>query len=103
MGHFLKERGAFKLIEELLWVVNDEFLFIVPALWVIGFALKKTPFFPDWAIIWALLLVSVVSAFSFFGVTVQAFAQGVSVAGVAVFSHQLFKQSTIEAKKKRKM
>ncbi|QGH37013.1 holin [Gracilibacillus salitolerans] len=68
-------------------------LIVVAVLWVIGLFLKRTPNFPDWIIVWTLLVLGVLVAVFVIGFTVDAFIQGVIVAGLAVFAHQLIKQT----------
>lgn len=74
---------------------------LVPILWVIGYFLKQTPIIPDWSITWILLGVSVLVSTYFFGFTADAVYNGVIAAGVAVFGHQICKQ-TLEAKNTKK-
>jgi hypothetical protein len=78
---------------DLLSYLNESYLFLVPALWVLGYALKKTPKVPDWSIIWVLFLVSEVLALFTFGINAEAITNGVVAAGVSVLGHQLIKQS----------
>lgn len=78
---------------DLLSMLNENYLFLVPALWVLGYALKKTPKVPDWTIIWVLFLVSVGMALFTFGVNTEAITQGIVAAGAAVLGHQLVKQT----------
>lgn len=78
---------------DLQQFIQENYLFLVPALWVIGTALKKTPKVPDWSIIWVLIFVSLIVAAWSFGLTAEAFANGVVAAGVAVLGNQLIKQS----------
>ncbi len=66
---------------------------LVPGLWVLGFALKQTPHVPDWSIIWILTAVSLVFGWVAFGLTYEAIMNSIVAAGVAVFGHQLFKQT----------
>jgi len=82
---------------DLLEFLNENYYMLVPALWVIGYFLISTPTIPDWAIGWILLGVSLVGGAFFYGFTAEALYNGVIAAGVAVFGHQLYKQ-TAEAK-----
>ncbi len=66
---------------------------LVPALWVIGYFLKATPTIPNWSITWILLGVSLVGGAFLFGFTAEAVYNGVIAAGVAVFGHQMVKQT----------
>lgn len=73
--------------------VAKELAFIIPALWVLGAFLKHTPKVPNSAIIWTILLVSVILCFFTVGLSVIGFVQGFIAAGIAVFAHQLIKQT----------
>jgi len=79
---------------ELIEFLNQNYYMLVPALWVIGYALKQTPRVPDWAIIWVLLGISIVIGTITFGFSGEGIINGVIAAGVAVLGHQMFKQTT---------
>lgn len=83
---------------DLLSLLNENYLFLVPALWAIGFALKKTPKVPDWAIIWVLFLLSELGAVLKYGLNAESLVSGIVAAGVAVFGHQLIKQTIVPDK-----
>ncbi|MEH7382687.1 phage holin family protein [Bacillus sp. JJ1533] len=86
---------------DLLQFLNENYYMLVPVLWVIGYFLKATPSIPNWSITWILLGVSLVGGAFFFGLTAEAVYNGVIAAGVAVFGHQLIKQ-TAEARAGKK-
>lgn len=87
---------------DFLSFLNENYYIMVPALWVIGFALKHTPKIPDWTIIWILLVLAVgVGTFSF-GFSFDALMNGVIAAGIAVFGHQMYKQTFGTRIEKRK-
>ncbi|RDU38768.1 hypothetical protein DRW41_04200 [Neobacillus piezotolerans] len=86
---------------DLIKLLNQNYYFLVPALWVIGYALKKTPRVPDWSIIWYLFGISLVLAWIAFGFNVDAILNGILAAGAAVFGHQTLKQ-TMESLDSRK-
>lgn len=71
----------------------DELVFIVPALWCIGFWLKSTPNIKDWIIPYLLCALSIAGAILTVGFSVEAVANGVIAVGLAVFGNQLIKQS----------
>jgi hypothetical protein len=73
----------------------DEAITLVPAIWIIGTFLKRTPKIADWTIPWILLVMGIVGSVLTLGLSVQSIVQGVLVTGVAVLGHQLLKQ-TIE-------
>ena len=78
---------------DLIKLLNENYLIFLPALWIIGYALKQTPFIPDWSIIWILLAISLGIAFLAFGFNFESVVNGITAAGVAVFGHQLVKQT----------
>lgn len=85
---------------ELLDFLNQNYYMLVPALWVIGYALKQTPKIPDWTIVWILLGISVgLGAFAY-GFSIEALTNGIIAAGVAVLGHQMFKQTVSSRKVK---
>lgn len=79
---------------EIMELLNNNFYIMVPALWVIGYALKQTPKVPNWTIIWILLGISLIFAFFIMGFTIDAVINGIIAAGVAVFGHQMLKQTS---------
>lgn len=79
---------------ELIDFLNQNYYMLVPALWVIGYALKQTPRVPDWTIIWILLGISLAIGTITFGFSGEGVINGVIAAGVAVLGHQMFKQTT---------
>ncbi|MFC4386958.1 phage holin family protein [Gracilibacillus marinus] len=81
------------MLQEIEFTIREDFYFIVPALWFIGYACKRTPFIPDWLIVWILISFSVLAAVSMYGFTVQAIADGIIAVAIAVFSHQVVKQT----------
>lgn len=73
--------------------LNQNYLMLVPALWILGFALKQTPVIPNWLIIWVILFVSITFGSIAFGFSTEGIINGVIAAGVAVLGHQIFKQT----------
>ncbi|ENH97903.1 hypothetical protein J416_03081 [Gracilibacillus halophilus YIM-C55.5] len=82
------------MLADYIHFMKDDFWFIVPALWFIGYACKRTPFIPDWLIVWILLCIGVLASCFFYGWSVRAIADGVIATGIAVFSHQIVKQTS---------
>jgi hypothetical protein len=78
---------------DLMQFLNQNYLTLVPVLWILGFALKRTPFIPDWSIIWVLVAVSIVAGGLVYGFSSEAIINGIIAAGVAVFGHQMKKQT----------
>ncbi|WP_026584099.1 phage holin family protein [Bacillus sp. J33] len=85
----------------LLDFLSQNYYMLVPALWVIGYALKQTPFIPDWSILWILVMISVTTGSIAFGFSIEGVINGIIAAGVAVLGHQMMKQ-TIEGASARK-
>lgn len=82
----------------ILDFLDSNYFIMIPALWIIGFGLKNTPKIPNWSIIWFLSAVSLSISFFAFGFSLEAVVNGIVAAGISVYGHQIFKQTT----KKRK-
>lgn len=67
---------------------------LVPVLMIIGSVLKQTPKFPDWAIVWALLILGAIAGSSVLGFSFEGIINGIIAAGMAISTHQTFKQTT---------
>jgi hypothetical protein len=66
---------------------------LIPALYVVGVAMKKTPKLPDWLIPWLLLPLGILGGGFIIGWNVTGIIQGVLCTGMTVYGNQLFKQS----------
>jgi len=73
------------------FVIGDA-LILIPALYVLGMFLKRTPRIPDWVIPFALLVCGIAGAIGLMGLSVRAVIQGVLVTGAAVLVNQGIKQ-----------
>lgn len=73
--------------------VSEQLAIVVPALMIIGYALKRTPKVPDWLIVWFLLGIGVIASGFTLGFTVSGIANGIIAAGAAISTHQAFKQT----------
>ncbi|WLR52803.1 phage holin family protein [Bacillus tianshenii] len=73
--------------------IHPQLVIVVPALMIIGYALKMTPFVKDWMIIWILLGCGVAASGLRLGFDVNGISNGIIAAGAAITTHQLFKQS----------
>jgi len=71
----------------------QEALILIPALLILGKIIKKTDVIKDKYIPITLLFVGIAFAIALIGINVDAFIQGILVAGAAVFGHELYKQS----------
>lgn len=76
--------------------LNQALFIVVPALLIIGYALKQTPKCPDWLIIWILLGLGSIAGLIAVGFNVNGFANGVIAGGLAVTANQLFKQTLVK-------
>ncbi|RXI98186.1 hypothetical protein DS745_17760 [Anaerobacillus alkaliphilus] len=78
--------------------ISNQLTLVVPALMIIGYALKRTPQVADWLIIWILLLIGIVASGLTLGFTVSGIANGIIAAGAAITSHQAYKQTMIRGR-----
>lgn len=81
------------LLAEVSKVLAPKLMIVVLVLILIGLALKNTPKVPDWLIVWILPVLGIVFSLGVLGLHVQSVLQGILSAGVAVLSHQLWKQT----------
>lgn len=70
-----------------------ETLVLIPTLWILGYFLKKTPKFPDWLIVWVLVVLGIVACLFLIGFSADGIIQGVLAAGVAALGYDLAKQT----------
>lgn len=75
------------------FLVEDAYI-IVPVLWFLGWSIKKTKIFTDNYIPWILMAIGVTLTGFLLGFNTQSFMQGILTAAVAVFGHQLYKQTS---------
>ncbi|BCB03851.1 phage holin family protein [Bacillus sp. KH172YL63] len=83
------------MIENLLngISIDPQVTVLVPILWVLGYAFKRTPHVPDWLIIWVLLGVSVVVSGWTLGFDLNGISNGFIATGIAITTHQSVKQT----------
>ena len=79
--------------DQIMEFIANEALIIVPALWIIGTFLKRTPRVSDWIIPWVLVAAGITGAIALLGGSAESVIQGILVAGAAVLFHQLLKQT----------
>lgn len=79
--------------------INQQSLILIPALWVIGFIIKRIEIIPNKFIPLILLGISVCISMFYLGFNASAFIQAVLVAGAAVGCNELCKQTFIESTK----
>lgn len=78
---------------DFLEYVIKEALILIPVLFIIGMWLKSTPRVDSWMIPWVLGLLGIIGALFLVGFDVRGVIQGILVAGVTVYSHQLITQT----------
>lgn len=69
--------------EFLKTLIQPETLILIPVLYLIGIMIRKTPNIPNWVDAWVQLVVGIVACLFIVGSNVDAFIQGVLVAGAA--------------------
>ncbi len=72
--------------------IADKVLYLIPALYFVGFIIKKIPGVPDWMIPFVLLVLGILAAMAIMGWTIEGIVQGVLVTAAAVLANQLWKQ-----------
>lgn len=73
--------------------IDAKFGVIIACCWVLGYIFKKTPFVPDWLIIYLVTAGAIVLVICLDGLNVEAVIQGMLCGAVAVYGHQLLKQT----------
>jgi len=74
------------------WIINPAASAMIPALYIIGLIIKKTPKIPDWIIPIILLALGIVGGGVIVGWTASGIIQGALAAGLTVYGNQLYKQ-----------
>lgn len=82
-----------QFINLVLEYISENVYVLVPVLFFIGFLLKQTPKVADWFIPYLLTFVGISFALGLLGVNIEAVIQGILVAAVTIFIHQLLKQA----------
>lgn len=84
-------------MKELLEFIVEESYIMIPALWVVGFVIKKTEHIRDKYIPFVLLVASLLlSPWMLGGYSPQNVIQAILVAGGAVLADNLYRQSKKE-------
>lgn len=74
--------------------ILESVVYLVPALVLIGKFLKMIPKLPNYIIPFTLLVLGIIASNCILGWNIESTIQGVFVAGTAVFSNQLVKQTS---------
>jgi len=77
---------------DVLALIAERVLPMVPALIFLGFVIKQIPGVPNWTIPIALLVPGVVGAMALYGWTIEGALQGILATGMAVYGNQVWKQ-----------
>jgi len=80
-------------MDQILEFVYKSSMPLIPVLYIIGMVLKATPKVANWFIPWALMFGGIVLSILVNGFSLDNILQGVMVAGMAVYAHQLYKQT----------
>lgn len=78
------------IIQEYL---ATEILILIPVLWILGYFLKKTPKFPNWLVVWVLVVIGILASLFLIGFDVNGVIQGILAAGVSALGYDLFNQT----------
>lgn len=85
---------------DIMMLINEylieKALVLIPALLILGFILKNTPLLKNWMIPWFLLLAGIGGALAIAGLSWDNVIQGILAAGTAVFTNQLYRQTSME-------
>lgn len=73
--------------------LHQSLILVVPALLIIGYAMKQTPNFPDWMIVWALPVLGLLAGVVSIGFNVEGVSNGLIAGGLAITANQMFKQT----------
>lgn len=74
-------------------LIDPRLLIVVAACWVLGYIFKNTPVVPDWTIVYIVTGLAVLLVIWLHGFGPDAIIQGVLCGAVAVYGHQLAKQT----------
>jgi hypothetical protein len=88
-------KGATNMLLEILSNVtlHPSLVLAVPALMIFAYALKETPWFPDWIIVWMVIGAGIVVSALTIGWTVEGIMNGMVTAGMSIATHQTYKQT----------
>lgn len=73
--------------------IHEALALVVPALLIVGYALKQTPKCPDYLIVWAMLLLGTIAGIVTIGADVNGITNGVIAGGLAIAANQVYKQT----------
>lgn len=85
--------------EDLKTLIAPEVLVLIPVLYLIGLMIRQTPHVRSWIDAWINLFIAVIACGFIVGWTVDAFIQGVLVAGAASLMKDLIDRTAQQAGK----
>lgn len=77
---------------DILNMIKQDCIVVIPVLWIIGRFLKEVNYLKDCYIPLILSSIGIIVCIALLGFTVSAFIQGVLISGAAVGLHQVKKQ-----------
>jgi hypothetical protein len=77
----------------IVQLLDPELSVVLAACWVLGNILKRTPRVPDWTIVYMVSLFAIVFSVWILGFSPLSLLQGFLCGAVAVYGHQIVKQT----------
>ncbi|MCM3783641.1 phage holin family protein [Neobacillus mesonae] len=78
----------------VIWeLIDPKLIGVVAACWVVGYILKSTPSFPDWTIVYVVVVVAVGLSVWMLGWSPDSVIQGILAGAFSVYGHQVIKQT----------
>ncbi|MED3662882.1 phage holin family protein [Ureibacillus sp. FSL K6-8385] len=88
----------FIILEDYIY---PESVVIIPVLYLLGLFLNRTPKVPPWVTPWVQVVLGIAFCIGYYGFIIEAFVQGVLVAGAAAIMKDLFHKANYFTKKER--
>lgn len=70
---------------DIVDLVNDRLMVVIPVLWFIAAVLKNTPYIKNWLIPWIICFLGIVLCIVIAGFDIQSVLQGILCSGIALF------------------
>ncbi|SHE78703.1 phage holin family protein [Clostridium fallax] len=78
---------------DILQFVPQNIMILIPAIYILGIFLRNSPKIKNWTIPWILMVLGILGSIVIEGFSFLAIIQGIIVAGMAVFTNQIVKQT----------
>ncbi len=75
-------------------MIPPELASVLAVCWVAGYVLKRTPWVPDWSIVYVVTAVAILMTCLLLGPTAESVIQGILCGAVSVYGHQLVRQTS---------